>query len=199
MSKLYIAITFLFLSNLIALGQNKEERVLLKTDTTWIKEIFNLPTGFAQEMTVSGFEEAVFPPGWSKVESPQLWSYIFAWSVDMEQPMELQSIENNLEIYFDGLMGVPKDTIVGPKLPTTALLIETTIPKGIASFAGKVRTFDRFRSNEMMTLHVLVTQHFCEKQQKAIVVFRFSPKEFTHEVWELLNSVPLRKDACEIP
>lgn len=199
MSKRYVVLTILLLSNLTAVSQDKEERILLKADSTWIKEIFNLPTGFAQEMTVNGFEEAIFPPGWSKKESPQLWSYIFLWSVDAEKPIELQSLENNLEIYFDGLMRVPKDTIVSPKLPTTALLIETTKPNKIQSFAGKVRTFDRFRSKEMMTLHVLVTQHFCEKEQKAIIVFRFSPKEFTHDVWQLLNSVPLIKDACEIP
>jgi hypothetical protein len=196
--KQYLLVTALLLCSNFIIGQENEDQYLLKTDTIWDKEIFSIPTGFAQEMTLEGFEDASFPPGWGKAESPQFWSYIFAWSVSAEKIIPNQVLESNLEIYFDGLMGIPKDTIFAPKQPTTALLIESTRAKNSVTFTGKVRTFDRFRSKEMMTLYVLVEQHFCEIQEKAIIVFRFSPKGFDDDVWQLMRAVPLREDACGV-
>jgi hypothetical protein len=169
----------------------------LKTDSLWGKEIFELPTGFAREMTLTGFEDASFPKGWSDPESPAMWSYIFAWSVSEEKMVPAQEIEANLELYFDGLMDVRKDTLIAGKTPATALLVENTRTEDLITYTGKVRTFDRFRSNEMMTLQLLMEQYYCEKEKRTIMVFRFSPKGLDHSIWELLNSVPLIKDACK--
>lgn len=190
--------TALLCCSYLALGQENEDRYhLLKTDSLWGKEVFMLPTGFAQEMTLNGFEDASFPKGWSDPESPEMWSYIFAWSASEEEMVPTLEIEANLDLYFDGLMGVPKDTLIAGKIPTTALLVEMSRTEGIVKYAGKVRTFDRFRSNEMMTLHLKAEQYLCESNERIIIVFRFSPKGFDHAIWDKLNAVPLLDDACD--
>jgi len=181
----------------LVIGQENEDRYILKTDSLWGKEIFELPTGFAQEMTLNGFEDASFPKGWSDPESPEMWSYIFAWSASVEKIVPTQEIESNLDIYFDGLMNIRKDTLIAGKIPTTALMVENSRTDNEVTYTGKVRTFDRFRSNEMMTLHVMAEQYFCEKEKRTIIVFRFSPKHLEHSIWELLKGVPLIEDACE--
>ena len=187
----------LFLCSYFVMGQENEERHILKTDSLWEKEIFELPTGFAREMTLTGFEDASFPKGWSDPESPAMWSYIFAWSASEEKMVPTLEIEANLDMYFDGLMDVRKDTLIAGKIPTTALLVEMSRTESMVTYAGKVRTFDRFRSNEMMTLYLKAEQHLCESNKRTIIVFRFSPKGFDHEIWELLNGISLIEDACE--
>jgi hypothetical protein len=195
--KYIIPFTALILCSYFVIGQEKEERHILKTDSLWAKEIFELPTGFAREMTLTGFEDASFPKGWSDPESPAMWSYIFAWSASEEKMVPTQEIVDNLELYFDGLMDVRKDTLITGKPPATALLAENTRAGDVGTYTGKVRTFDRFRSNEMMTLHLLAEQYHCEKEKRTIIVFRFSPKSLDHSIWELLKEVPLIADACE--
>jgi len=196
MKKICLALFGLLIFTNAAHSQHKDKRYLMNVDSLWVKEIFSLPTGFAKDMTLEGFEEAVFPPGWSKKESPQFWSYIFAWSVTTKDPLELQTLENNLEIYFDGLMGVPEDTLIAPKLPTTALVVKSSKTGSNIQYSGKVRTYDNFRSKNMMTLRVKVTQYVCKAEEKAVIVFRFSPKEFGDVIWEYLGAVPIRDDYC---
>lgn len=186
----------LFLYSFVLIGQENEERHILKTDSLWTIEIFTLPTSFAQEMTLTGFEDARFPKGWSDPKSPAMWSYIFAWSASEEEIVPTLELESNLELYFDGLMNVRKDTLLAGKIPTTALLVENTKTEDAVTYTGKVRTFDRFRSNEMMTLNLKAVQYHCTAQQRTIIVFGFSPKGLDHTIWELLRSVPLIEDAC---
>ena len=196
--KQLIIVFFAVGMSVTGLSQDLHDKHLMQRDTTlWKQENFTLPTGFAQEMTVQGFEEALFPEGWSDPESPEMWSYVFTWSVATEKMLSTQVLEENLELYFDGLMGVSTDSIVLPKLPTNAMLLKKTIGVSKNTFSGKVRTFDRFRSNKMMTLHVLVEQEMCTHQGKALIVFRFSPKGFDHKVWKKLTSLTLAQNACE--
>ena len=197
--KYFILTTALFLANLLAFAQEdtKEKMYLMQTDDeVWGKEIFQLPTGFAREMTLKGFEDASFPPEWSNPESPQMWSYIFAWSVASDSLITMQELEANLDLYFDGLMGAKKDSMIDGKLPSTSLLVQTSSTEKANTFTGKVRTFDRFRSNKMMTLNLLVEQSLCESSERVMIVFRFSPKALDHKIWEFLKTVPLRGDAC---
>ena len=182
-------IYYIYLSLLFSFGilnaQDKEVGVLLENTLGWGVEYFKLPTGFAQEMTVTGVEEAYFAPGWSNPESDEMWSYIFIWKIKAENKLTIQEIEENLEIYFDGLSGIRKDTIVAPKLPTNALVLKLSEEKEFQEFSGKVRLFDRFRSQQMMTLHLKLTQMCCANNTTQLLVFRFSPKLFGEPVWEL--------------
>jgi len=55
---------------------------VLQTDSTWTKEIIKFPLGFAQEIKFEGFEDLRFPSGWAKQDSPDFWSYVWAWSIN---------------------------------------------------------------------------------------------------------------------
>ena len=194
--------TIILSISLLAIGvitraQETSAPTLLKNEAAWTVEHFPLPTGFAQDMTVTGTEEAYFPPGWSDIESPELWSYVFVWEINSDALMTESAIERNLEMYFDGLMGIPKDTIIAPKLPTTAVLLKQEAEAAKISYVGKVRTFDRFRSQQMMTLHMELIQRPCTTQGKTYVVIRFSPKPHEHAVWNNLRKLTLQEPICK--
>lgn len=188
-------ITILFIFQAVLLFSQDHEHVdLLETDTAWTKEIFPFPIGFAPDINYEGIEEARFPPGWGKVESPEFWSYVFVWNIKLDRELGERELEENLELYFDGLMhGVNKDTsIIVP--PTTALFLK----KDETSFVGKVRVYDAFRKQKLFVLHVHVEKRVCTQTKKTLVLFRFSPQEFDQEIWKKLKQVKLRAEVCDL-
>ena len=67
---------------------------------------------------------------------------------------------------------------------------------GSVHYIGKVKTFDTRYTNKPMTLNVLVESSYCQQEKKAILVFRFSQKEFENDVWHKLKSVNLSNTTC---
>ena len=105
MKKILVIIGFLF-HTIVAFGQAEQSLEVFKTDSTWIKEIIEFPIGFAQEIKYEGFEDLRFPQGWSKEDSPNFWSYVWAWSINDIGEVTESELETNIQYYFDGLLGL---------------------------------------------------------------------------------------------
>ena len=179
---------FILLCHSAALfGQEQERHVLVDTDSTWIKETFRFPLEFAKDIPYVGFEDARFPKGWGKQDSSTFWSYAFAWGINLQGDITEKDLEENVQNYFDGLMQWHN---------TIALMHQTTGSRGISSYKGKIRTMDHFFTNKLMTLYVLADKYDCQEKQRSVILFRFSPMEFGHEVWHKLEEVKLRADYC---
>lgn len=165
---------------------------LLKTDKSWMKEIFTFPLNFARDIPYTGIEEAHFPRGWRDVDSPEFWSYTFAWKVDLTTELTKAELENNLQLYFDGLMRVVNKNkdFVPPKSIAK-------VEQDAAQFRGTIDIFDAFVTNEAMTLQVVAEREYCPEKQQSILVFKFSPKGFEHEIWDTLKKIKLRDGFCE--
>ncbi|MBZ0326306.1 MAG: hypothetical protein K8F54_01760 [Altibacter sp.] len=196
MKKIFLCM-FVHCCVLTGSSQEQEPPMLLVVDSTWTKEIFHFPIGFAQTLTYSGYEEAHFPPGWGDRESPQFWSYAFAWYIDASSSLTASQLEQDLQKYFDGLMqAVNKEK--GKQIPpSTSLLTATEIKDDTALFEGTVHTHDSFRSRAMMSLQVRIEQQFCRATQKALLVFRFSPQAFDRAIWEELHKIRPLIELCE--
>ena len=189
---------FFVLQTILLFGQEENNPPLLKTDTTWGKEVFHFPLGFAREIDYTGIEEAYFPKGWKLVDHDDFWSYAFVWKVDHDKLLTSKELEDDIKKYFDGLMDMNQngneETGI---LSTTTLFIEKGKFSDVSFYLGKVKTFDRFTTKKPMALHVSVEQSYCEETKKAIVLFRFSPKEFDHRIWLKLNKLKLSDTICE--
>ncbi|WP_117884306.1 serine hydrolase domain-containing protein [Aureibaculum luteum] len=179
----------------LEINSNELEKVdlnLIKTDSTWGQEIFIFPIHFAPEIKYEGFEDIRFAKGWAKVDSDGFWTYAFAWSVKANSALSEKEIESNLQLYFDGLMtGVNKDKDkILPK--TLAQLDKKEDTNNKIIYTGKISIFDAFTTQKKMTLNVHVENYYLERKKKAVVLFRFSPKYFEHDIWNKLNEVKLR-------
>ena len=186
-------IGFMFYA-ILAFGQEEQNLEVFETDSTWIKEIIEFPIGFAQEIKYEGFEDLRFPHGWSKEDSPNFWSYVWAWSINDVGELTEYELEKNIQYYFDGLLGL--DIYKKEEKPvrkTNALFIK----KDNSHFVGKVKTLDTRYMKKPMQLNVLVETHYCEHEKKRIIHFRFSPKPFEDNVWNTLNEVKLIRDSCK--
>ncbi|MEM7086933.1 MAG: hypothetical protein AAF489_12165 [Bacteroidota bacterium] len=197
MKNFVITISLLCLS-IGAFGQEKEQLNLLKADSTWIKEIIEFPIGFAQEIKFEGFEDLRFPEGWSKQDSPMFWSYVWAWSITATKELTENDIERNIQFYFDGLLGIGSGkNAKGEIHQTSALFVKREAGGDTSEYIGKVKTFDTRYSNKPLTFHVLAEQYYCERQKKAVLIFRYSPKTFEDDAWLKLKSITLERHACE--
>jgi hypothetical protein len=197
MKKIILTTSLLFFS-ILSFSQEEENQEVFTTDSTWIKEIIQFPIGFAQDIKYEGFEDLRFPQGWSNEDSPNFWSYVWAWSINNKEQITESSLEENVQLYFDGLLGLDFYKINEVKTPkTNAVFIKKETSDGNLQFVGKVKTIDTRYTKLPMTLNVLVEHYYCEAQKKTIMIFRYSPKPFDNPVWEKLNEVKLRTDVCK--
>lgn len=186
--KKYGILFFLMACTAILLAQEQVQMDLLVTDSTWKKEVFPFPLNFAPDIPFEGIEEARFPKRWADTTHAECWSYVFVWDIKRLSAITERELEDNLQLYFDGLMGWQH---------TNALLLKTDDVTDFRKYRGKVKTFDAFFSKKTMTLNVLVEVRYCGQRKKSVVLFRFSPRGFEHEIWHKLNAVTLRSPECE--
>jgi hypothetical protein len=192
-----IIISILLNCSIYSFGQQKEEINLIQADSTWGKEIIQIPFWFAQEIKFNGHEDIRFAKGWEKIDSTGFWTYVFAWDINLNTKPTTKFFEDNLKLYFDGLMKVVnEDTLlIIPK--TKALFIEKERKKEITTFTGILEIYDAFTTKKMIKLNVIIESYYCKKTKTFIPLFRFSPKDFNHEAWKMLNQVSLLPNICK--
>ena len=66
----------------------------------------------------------------------------------------------------------------------------------MTTFTGTLEIYDAFTTKKMITLHVTIESVYCKKTNTFIPLLRFSPKDFKHKAWEMLNQVTLRDNIC---
>ena len=191
--KKHIFTTVLIICSLIVFGQEgeKEEHPHLLEAKEWGSEFFTFPISFANEIPFSGYEEAVFPPGWSNQESQEFWSYVFAWNVEAITPLTIQDFETNLNSYFDGLMDIQNRKNGFTILESRATIVKNKDFTTGDHYIGSIYLYEGRYTKRMMTLYVMAEQHYCKIAKETTVVFRFSPKPFDAEIWNALNKVSI--------
>ena len=176
---------------------DKESLYLLTTEDTWTKEIFIFPLHFAPEIPYEGKEESHFPKGWRKLESPEFWSYVYTWEINLKEELTSSFLETNLSLYFDGLMQVvnnDKDL----KLPATiAKFHKENSNNETSNYEGTLNIYDAFITKDSMTLNVKVEKEYCDQKKKSVITFKFSPKSFGSDIWQTLDKIKLRDNVCE--
>lgn len=186
-------ISLLLLCSILTFGQNNEFN-LIKLDSTWGQEVLRFP---ARNMNYIGVGEVRFPPkGWIKPEHIFFWSYTYAWSIDLNSAITEKELEVDLVKYFNSLNKVDI-TDTTDKRKASAKITKTKRKKLTTFFKGYVKTYDRFATNDLITLNVLIESNYCPKEKKTVLLFKFSPKEFKHEVWETLNDIKLLSTICD--
>ncbi len=191
-----IIYTFFILCATASIAQNTENTPIVKVSDTWQKEYFEFPLSFAPEIPLKGYEEAVFMPGWSNMESDEFWTYAFSWELDQDILLTSKEIDSYLRLYFDGLMNrVNKDKTKAVN-PTQVLLSPLGPHSKIKGFLGRVDIYDAFHTKEVLKLSFKITQEYCLVTNKVIALFKFSPKSRDHEVWEQLEAIALIENRC---
>ena len=191
-NKIKVVLSIFVICSAFTFGQN-EEFNLIKLDSTWGQEVLRFP---ARDMDYIGVGDIRFPPkGWINPEHTFFWSYTYAWSINVNRKIPTTELEIDLVKYFNSLNKVDVND-KDDKRKATAKIIRIKRKKSITFFEGKVYTYDRFATNKRFVLNVKIESHFCKKEQKTVLLFKFSPKEFKHKVWVTLNEIMLINEHC---
>ena len=167
---------------------------LLKAPDTWGKEIIVFPIEWAPKMNVIGYEDLRFAPNWSNSEHDDFWSLVMAWKIYDFKDISLEYLESNLVAYFDGLM-TPNHWSQDFQKPVLTLydLKRTELA---SEFKGKLVVFDGFHTGKLITLNIVGQQLMCEDSEKTILVYKFSPQDYSHPIWSSLQEVSLLNTKC---
>jgi len=158
---------------------------LIKVDKAWSKEIFHFPINFAPEIPFQGYEEARFPPkGWHNENHPNFWSYSFAWNINLNKKITEKELEKYLKIYFEGLNK-------NKYFKTSVIINKVSEENSISHFKGKLSIFDNFTTKKPLDLNVLIKSKLCKKEEKTLILFKFSPNNFNHKTWKELEKIEL--------
>ncbi len=193
-----ILFTILLMSySFFLIGQEKEDINLLVTEDSWRKESFRFPMPFAKAVDFDGVADVRFAKGWEDKNSPNFWSYAFGWKIAIDEKLTETDIEKYMQLYFDGLMNVVNKDKSKVVPPTITLFTSIESAEGI-DYKGKIRFYDAFFTQEMMTLNVQGKYRYCKELDKSIYIFKLSPQQLDSAVWMHINKTTLRNDICNM-
>ena len=189
--------TIIIISLLSSIGffaQKLNKKDLIDLDSTWGKEIFEFPISFAPSLNYKGFEEARFPPeGWNSEKHDLFWSYTFAWSIRETKKITKKQLETDLETYFDGLNRVPNNKNL-QQYKASVFLKTQQQNKTTKTYKGLIKTFDRFTTKKAIILNTIIEVYYCNDNEKILILFKFSPKDFNQKTWSILKEIkPISK------
>ncbi|MEQ6122982.1 hypothetical protein AAON49_02125 [Pseudotenacibaculum sp. MALMAid0570] len=187
-------ITFALLCFSVSIYGQKSELNLIKLDSTWGQEVLRFP---ARSMNYIGVGEVRFPPkGWIKPEHDFFWSYTYAWSINVDREIPEKELELDLVKYFNSLNRVDMNNTTDSRY-TSAKVTKIKKKKSNTYFKAEVEIYDRFATKKQLTLNVRIKSHYCKKEKKTLLLFKFSPKDFSHKVWKTLNEITLYSHLCK--
>ncbi|MDF2475005.1 MAG: hypothetical protein K0S24_488 [Sphingobacterium sp.] len=198
MKQSLVVIIFLYISTIGLRAQEKFDPVAWKVPYSlgldgWGIERFPIPIDFAPNIPYKGVEDVRFTIGWSKPESDEYWSYAFLWYIEGQQVIDSKTIENNLSLYFDGLVNrniekrhLPKDLIKKTKARFNKLA--ESEGEDESTFAGTIQMVD-YMGKQPITLQATIHLRKCPGTDHTIIFHQFSPQERSAPVWSKLNGL----------
>ncbi len=141
----------------------------------WRSEEIKLPLSFAPNIPIEGVELVQFAPGWGKPETEEYFTYTFAWFLEAQKDFNENDLESFLIAYFDGLM-----TLVGDfdKVGTSV-----NLKREGDKFQGTLTSKDGFFTKSELKLNLTIEK----SNQGSVWLFRLSPQEWDHVVWDKLR------------
>ena len=189
-------IAFCLLQALALSAQRDDPSInLMDTEDSWRKEAFTFPKPFAPEVNFDGVADVRFTDGWENTSSPNFWSYAFAWKI--AEKLSDEELESYLHLYFDGLMKVVNRDTTKTVTPTLASFTSFNVSEDSHNYKGKIRLYDAFFTQEMLTLNVNGEYRYCEEERVNLYIFRLSPQALTSTVWEYVNKTTLKENTCK--
>lgn len=156
----------------------------------WTIERFLIPISFAPQIPYKGIEDIRFTPGWGNKNSDDYWSYAFLWYLEGEVEMDSRTIENNLNAYYTGLIGINGRNIPAERLtPVVTTIKEAKPDKGdLKNYAGKIEMVD-YMSQKPIILYCKAHLKSCPGENKTFVFYELSPRPLSHEIWKSLDKL----------
>jgi len=160
----------------------------------WTKDPrYNFPLPWSPALTLKGFEDLYFAPGFDDIQSPEYHSYLFFWWLDGKQKITAAELESDMVIYFRGLAEQRgRNNGFKPDLSQTAAQYGESAdgPSSLGGvparrFIGTVTLYDRH--GKLISLHSEVTSSYSADGHTA-VFFAMSKEPRPSTLWSQLDA-----------
>ena len=158
----------------------------------WRMERSLSPPPFAPRFGLSGIEEIRFPPGWGIFGKEDYWSVAYLFWLDAGQKIDAGVLQDNLRIYFDGLVqigggAVPHNIPPDKLLPTVVHIRKIKAePDDRETYAGTIDMLD-YMAMKPIRLNVMVHVKECSAQKHVPLFIEASPKPEKDAIWNDLK------------
>lgn len=159
----------------------------------WGIERFPIPIEFAPSIPYKGVEDIRFTKGWGEAGNQEYWSYSFLWYLDGAQQITAETINKNLNAYYDGLIGrniekrnIPAEMVT--KTLTQVKKLDKPQRGDEATYAGTVSMLD-YMAKKPMIMNCVVHVIKCPDVAHTIVLHQLSPQPSTSPVWAKMKEL----------
>jgi hypothetical protein len=167
----------------------------------WQNYAFAFPLYLSSEVMHEGHEELRLPPGFFKPESPEFWSYAFAWWLKDTRPVDIETLTEDLPKYYRGLCATdgPKTLKLDPARYRTRVTLDPSARvaplakyKNFNAYLAEVDTYECLSEKATgapMVLKFRIKTFRCEEQNRNVALFAISPKDNLDPIWATLDNL----------
>lgn len=192
-SRLIILLVSLFVG--VSHSSNAEDSIKVEIETPkgWRTETLSLPTGFAKDMKLTGFEEVRFAPGMFKPDADDFFTYCFVFCLPGQAPPSQKVLTEELLKYYRGL-AVAVTRRSGVDVKPASFTLKITPVKDSKTKSRAVMTWvEPFATRKPQTLNLEIESVLDSAIKGCLLKIAVSPKPHNGEVWKPMRK--LLKDA----
>lgn len=162
--------------------------VEIATPEGWRTETLALPTGFAKDMKLTGFEEVRFAPGMFQPKADDFFTYCFVFCLPNQNPPDRKTIRTELLKYYRGLaVAVTRRSGIDVKPDSFSLKI-TPVKDAESKSTAVMEWIEPFATRKPQMLHLEIETVPEKSIQGCLLKIAVSPQPHDSAVWK-----PMRK------
>lgn len=185
-SAILLALVFVGLSE--AAVAEEPIRVEIDTPKGWRTETLSLPTGFAKDMKLTGFEEVRFAPGMFRPDAEDFFTYCFVFCLPNQTPPNQKVLTEELLKYYRGLaVAVTRRSGIDVK-PASFTLKITPVKDSKSKSRAVMMWIEPFATRKPQTLNLEIESVLDSSIKGCVLKIAVSPKPHDEDVW-----MPMRK------
>ena len=192
MFRKYSCSVFLFALFAVALSEvtvaEEPIRVEMETPKGWRTETLSLPTGFAKDMNLTGFEEVRFTPGMFRPDAEDFFTYCFVFCLPDQASPNPKVLTEELLKYYRGLaVAVTRRSGIDVKSASFTLKI-TPVKESKTKSRAVMTWIEPFATRKPQTLNLEIESVLDNSVKGCLLKIAVSPKPRDGNVWK-----PMRK------
>ena len=171
-----------------AVSADESLKVNIETPKGWRTETLSLPTGFAKDMKLTGFEEVRFAPGMFRPDAEDFFTYCFVFCLPNQTPPNQKVLTEELLKYYRGL-AVAVTRRSGIDVKAASFTLKITPVKDSKTRSRAVMTWvEPFATQKPQTLNLEIESVLDSSIKGCLLKIAVSPKPHEGDIWK-----PMRK------
>lgn len=162
-------------------------KVEIETPEGWRTETLTLPTGFAKDMKLTGFEEVRFAPGMFRADAEDFFTYCFVFCLPNQTPPDQKTLTAELLKYYRGL-AVAVTRRSGFDVKPKSFMLKITPVKDSKTKSRAVMTWiEPFATRKPQTLNLEIESVIDSSIKGSLLKIAVSPQPHKSDVWKKMR------------